>query len=203
MPNHITNKLHFEGEEQDILEVRNYIKGEEEGQYIDFMKIATPPNYIFMGSVDHTLQEIFQSDKTSMSFMAETDTWSSWCPRYWGTKWNAYGLDDFDDKNTENTLYFKTAWSGVPRLIALLGNRFPKVTFFYEFADEDFGHNCGFMKITGGNDHGWRNYEYKKLDGGSKEAFDLASQLLEVESEYGKYYWDDDNQSIKYEEYDY
>ncbi|MGX7252739.1 hypothetical protein [Enterococcus raffinosus] len=73
MPNHITNKLHFEGEVQDILEVRNYIKGDRDGQYIDFMKIATPPNYIFMGSVDHTLQEIFQSDKTSMSFMAETD----------------------------------------------------------------------------------------------------------------------------------
>lgn len=192
MPNHITNKLRLEGTPEDIQKVWDYIKGEEDGQYIDFRKIATPPNYIFLGYLDQSMAEIFKSNKRESGFMAETDSWSSWCVRYWGTKWNAYGLGN--SRNTEDTIYFQTAWSGVPRIVALLSEKFPNVDFFYSYADEDFASNTGYLNIFSSN----RINEYVVLDNQSKEAFDLASELIGAESEYGKYIWNQEMQKIEY-----
>lgn len=196
MPNHITNKLRLEGSPENIKKVWDYIKGEEEGQYIDFRKIATPPNYIFMGGLDLDMAEIFKSNKKESGFMTETDSWASWCVRYWGTKWNAYGLDK--SRNTENTIYFQTAWSGIPRIVALLSEQFPNVDFFYSYADEDFASNTGFLNIFSRD----RLNEYVVLDDKSKEAFDLAAELIGAESKYGKYIWDEEKQTIYYIDYE-
>lgn len=57
----------------------------------------------------------------------------------WGTKWNAY--ESYIDG--DGAIYFQTAWSGVPDLIAQLAAKFPSLTIEYDFADEDVGCNVG------------------------------------------------------------
>lgn len=194
MPNHITNKLRLEGTPEDIQKVWDYIRGEDKGQYIDFRKIATPPNYIFMGNLNYNMREIFKVNPGDASFMAESDSWSSWCVRYWGTKWNAYDMEELAERNTEDTIYFRTAWSGVPRIVALLSEKFLNVDLFYSYADEDFASNTGYLNIFSSN----RINEYVVLDNQSKEAFDLASDLIGAESKYGKYIWNQETQKIEY-----
>lgn len=198
MPNHITNKLRLAGSSEDILKVWDHIKGEEEGQYIDFRKIATPPNYIFMGDLDQSMTDIFKANKNDKGFMAESDSWSSWCVRYWGTKWNAYGNKELEERNTSDAIYFQTAWSGVPRIVALLAQRFPDTDFFYSYADEDFASNTGYLNITSVN----RNSDYGVLKSQSRQAFDLAAELIGAESKYGKYIWNEEKQTIDYIDYE-
>lgn len=65
--------------------------------------------------------------------------WYEWATATWGTKWNA-GNQDFD---SPNILWFDTAWSGVPKLIGKLSERFPDVEFLYAYADESWGSNTG------------------------------------------------------------
>lgn len=70
--------------------------------------------------------------------------WYDWSKANWGTKWNAYNtnivpsLDGFTA-----TIYFQTAWNGVPDIIATLTEKYPDLTFDYAYADEDMGSNCG------------------------------------------------------------
>ncbi len=74
-------------------------------------------------------------------------TWYDWCNDYWGTKWNAY-KSDLED--TEDTIYFLTAWAGVPKLIEMLSYKFPEAEFEYQYADEDFGCNVGSFLFKNG-----------------------------------------------------
>lgn len=71
--------------------------------------------------------------------------WYSWSIANWGTKWNAYEISKEDDK----TLYFQTAWNGVPQLISQLAIKFPEVSIKYDFADEDAGYNVGSFIMRG------------------------------------------------------
>lgn len=65
--------------------------------------------------------------------------WYNWRLANWGTKWNAYESYIAED----GAIYFQTAWSGVPDLIAQLSAKFPSLTIEYDFADEDAGCNVG------------------------------------------------------------
>lgn len=193
MPNHIKNILELKGEQSEIDKVFDYIKGEKEDQFIDFEKIATPPNYIYMGATNRIINDIFDTGEKQSIFNRKSDTWSTWCVRYWGTKWNAYEIE-----KEGNTLIFETAWNGVPRLILLLGNKFKKVDFFYKYADEDWGRNLGYLNITDDGSLFMRNIEYKEIDSGTKEAFEFASEVRGATSDYGKYTWDEENKKIEY-----
>lgn len=75
----------------------------------------------------------------------QTD-WYNWAYANWGTKWNACEVY-WDDHSVE----FETAWSGVPKLLWILADKF-KIGFNYRYADEDIGCNCG-------------EYDYTILDG--------------------------------------
>lgn len=71
--------------------------------------------------------------------------WYSWRIANWGTKWNAYEIV----KDGDNTIFFQTAWNGVPKLIRKLASMFPDVTIKYDFADEDAGYNVGSFIMKG------------------------------------------------------
>lgn len=77
-------------------------------------------------------------------------TWYDWACENWGTKWNAYSQND--ERNTEDTIYFQTAWSSPVQLIAELSTKFPSVTFQLDYADEDSGSNTGRITIKNGVD---------------------------------------------------
>lgn len=71
--------------------------------------------------------------------------WYGWRLANWETKWNAYDIR----KESEDILYFNTAWSGVPNLISILAAKFPEVTIKYDFADENTGYNVGSYIMKG------------------------------------------------------
>lgn len=75
-------------------------------------------------------------------------TWYDWSREHWGTKWNAYGQPD--KRNTENTIFFQTAWAAPLNLMKRLSGLFPKVTFEFMFADEDSGSNIGELELKDG-----------------------------------------------------
>ncbi len=94
-------------------------------------------------------------------------TWYRWSVENWGTKWNSSECE----KISMSIFDFITAWSGVPNLVELMSKEFPKITFKYEYSDEDTGCNCGIGAYLNGE------IEFRKLENSSKEAYDLAFKL--------------------------
>lgn len=176
MPNHITNKITVLGTKEQIKEVFEYIKIEEEyegNHTIDFNKITPMPKWVYQ-ACGITMED-------EQKFGVE-NTCLGWARKNWGTKWNAY--DQPDMRNTDNTVYFSTAWNGVPKLIQKIAWIFPDVEIIYEYCDEDFGNNLG-------------RYKFKDTEileeyipqSRTKEAYELAAEITQISPEkYGLKY---------------
>ncbi len=198
MPNNITNKLIIKGENKKVQEVLNFIKIEKEDSEvingigtIDFNKITPMPKWVY-GS-NSNVNGISRKDEEKY---AEENTCIKWSRKNWGTKWNAYSQGD--KRNTENTIYFQTAWNGVPSLISKIAWIFTDVVIEYSWADEDFGHNVARFKF---NDT--EVLEEYAPDGGTKEAYELAFEItqstpedhdLVFNSETNTYEWQEDEE---------
>ena len=153
MPNHITNRLTIEGQNGDVKAIMESIKGEK--TRLDFSKVIPMPEGL---------------EETGYIY------WYDWAIANWGTKWNAYGSPD--DRDTDDTIYFETAWSGVPIILKALSEKYPNVKFIYAWADEDTGCNVGTATAENGN------VEINTLENSSKEAYDLAFELNPENKEY-------------------
>jgi hypothetical protein len=94
--------------------------------------------------------------------------WYSWSTVKWGTKWNAYSQIEID----ENEICFDTAWSSPYPVIKKLSRMFPKVEILLQYADEDFGQNCGEVTLKAG-----KEIKENIPEGGSIEAYVLASEV--------------------------
>ena len=99
-------------------------------------------------------------------------TWYEWARANWGTKWNAYDCEpaDFD----RHRLSFLTAWCGVPDILKKISEKFPEVSIGYAWVDEDIGSNVGVIEYKDGVEVEWFIPE-----NGTKEAFELAAEILE------------------------
>lgn len=95
--------------------------------------------------------------------------WYDWNIAHWGTKWNAY--DQNDKRNTEDTIFFQTAWSAPLPVIQRLAQIFSDVEIHVDYADEDSGSNAGRIICRDG-----RAY-VSKLDSQSIEAYELYFEL--------------------------
>jgi hypothetical protein len=120
-------------------------------------------------------------------------SWYGWSCDMWGTKWNAYDIERYDDE----AVSFQTAWSTpVPAMIAL-SEKFPEVEIRVRYADEDVAHNCGEYILKDGEFI--KDYE---PEGGSKEAFEMyfevcgSDDCYEYSEETGTYEY------VEEEEYD-
>jgi len=114
-------------------------------------------------------------------------TWYGWSITNWGTKWDAY-----DQMLDGDTLMFNTAWSGVPKIIEKISEKFPDLTLHYQFADEDIGCNVGDMTFYGG-----RCVDDTSPKNQTKAAYDLAFELRPGANSYyrlvnGEWKYDDD-----------
>lgn len=123
MPNHITNLIHIK-DEKVLNNVINYLEGD--GEVMDFNKIIPMPDYIYQGPLGINEHRLYGKDN-----------WFDWSINKWGTKWNAYNTYTDD----HSILAFDTAWSGVPKLVGILSQKFPDSEFVYKYADEDMGSN--------------------------------------------------------------
>ena len=89
-----------------------------------------------------------------------------------------------DSRDTDDTIYFQTAWSNVSDLIKKLSGFFSS-TFFYEWADEDIGSNAGRAVARGGNlvinrAQGRKAYELAfDLNPGLKDQFEYVGGKYE------------------------
>ena len=101
-------------------------------------------------------------------------TWYEWCSRNWGTKWNAYGFPPLEKDS--DTMEFFTAWNSVPKIITLLSQKYPEQTINYRWADEDIGHNVGEMTLKGGE-----VIDINVPEGGSREAYEMAAEIMNVD----------------------
>lgn len=72
--------------------------------------------------------------------------WRDWQIAHWGTKWNAYNQFRDGDRWA-----FDTAWSTPMPIWEALAKQFPTLTLQVEYADEDIGHNCGTLTLSGGS----------------------------------------------------
>ena len=103
--------------------------------------------------------------------------WYDWSIQNWGTKWNA--LDTIVNDPGEANVYFHTAWSAPLPFLDALSQKYPELTFDYEFADEDIGYNTGKMTIRDGE-----ILEGGFLEDASKEAYETYFALWGGEDEY-------------------
>ena len=72
--------------------------------------------------------------------------WYDWCIENWGTKWNAYGLEENGEQDLVDespTVSFQTAWSAPHPVLMRLAEMYPGVSFKHLWADENIGENCG------------------------------------------------------------
>ncbi|MFA5299264.1 MAG: hypothetical protein WC389_13830 [Lutibacter sp.] len=179
MPNHITNRLKIVGIENKINKVFDFIKIEEQDATkdyrdklifgigtIDFNKITPMPKWVFRGNLGRAEEQKYGAE----------NCWYKWSLDNWGTKWNAY--EQLDERNTDDTIYFNTAWSKVDELIRKLSLIFPDVIIEYAWADEDFGANIGFIELQNG-----QIIKRNEPNNFTKEAYDLAFKITKTTPE--------------------
>jgi hypothetical protein len=203
MPNHVTNRLTIIGTEEQVKQVREAIKGEQEDQFLDFNKIApipkelegtvSPMRIISQEEYDEQERKIREDALTDMErqfglsrrltkeladeYIAKFGhaDWYGWQNENWGTKWNAYSQHELD----ENCIEFDTAWGTPYELIVKLSKLFPEVKFQVEYADEDFGYNVGTYTLLDGD-----SIDENVPDGGSREAIMMAMDIKGDEDYY-------------------
>ena len=180
MPNNITNKIEFYGEQSNINKVLNVISGEYE--CIDFNKLIPMPDHIYHGNLGEKERKLYGKDN-----------WYDWSISHWGTKWNAYS-SSFDEEN--NIIYFDTAWScPLPILDALAKICYEhEVSFAGKWADEDRGYNVGVFESDCDDDEYWFSYDY--IENCSNEAYEIYVELKGGSECMGK---DDDGNWVAYD----
>lgn len=235
MPNHIQNRLKVIGEENEVQNLLNHIKGKKEDGSeieIDFNKIVPMPKgmdvevhsgikmwvEICTGQLDFAQlfspplsspSEMFKNGNygslasrigasTAMDYLTGkrdgnvkdftpeefemfvqclknyreygSTSWYEWAKDNWGTKWNAYELND--ERTTSDTIYFQTAWAPPIELMVKLSSEFPKVEIQLDYADEDSGSNTGKIKLKGGE-----VIDVFQPDNQSNEAYEIYLEL--------------------------
>jgi len=73
-------------------------------------------------------------------------TWYEWCIKNWGTKWDTYDGGSIDD----HSCCFNTAWSTPFPAMVALSKMLPDCEVEVEYADEDYGSNCGRYTLKNG-----------------------------------------------------
>lgn len=103
--------------------------------------------------------------------------WYDWRCENWGSKWNACDTQINDPEKAD--IYFNTAWSAVPQVIAKIAELHPECKIEYEYAEEDTGVNTGYVNFENGeitSDEHYKDF--------SKEAYEMFFSLWGQEDEF-------------------
>jgi Ferredoxin-like domain in Api92-like protein len=196
MPNWVTNILTFEGEQNQIDQLLQKIKGEpfEDGSEnpISFNSIipmpaelegtVSPMKIISQKEYDAQEKRIANGQLTDMenSFRISRGLTKELSDKYK----KEFGADNWYDwhcKNwgtkwnachatiEENKITFDTAWATPYPVIEKISEMFPEITITLKYADEDFGHNCGVLIFEGGE-------VVEEDDGGG---YEFANEVLQ------------------------
>lgn len=89
MPNFITNIVYFDGDPEQIQDLRGTVQDDKYGMSgIDFQKIIPMPSGLWMGGINPDTRAKYGKNN-----------WLDWSIANWGTKWNAFRFDDDDDED--------------------------------------------------------------------------------------------------------
>ena len=148
---------------------------ETEDNYFDFNAIVPEPKELLDRQPD-TIDEKTKELVAKYGF----DNWYDWRRYNWGTKWNQYGEEFYEEGwIADNEVQIVTAWSCPGAVLVALSKMFPNVTISYMFADEDAGYNVGRGKIHDGE------VEAENIKEASEMAFDIYFELHpEMEEDY-------------------
>jgi len=124
MPNHCSNCLIVNGPQEDIDRLIENVQGEK-NHVIDFNKIVPIPKELKETTSPSNCPEL---DKQFIADYGFAD-WYSWCVANWGTKWSSYDCGDWDHGGAHASWYFSTAWAPPVPVIAVLGPKYPTLTF--------------------------------------------------------------------------
>lgn len=171
MPNHVNNIIKVENID-DFNKIREFMKSKtSEFDFNNLIPMPenlwcgsvtyrkegspSPSNWRILSEEDVSeldLGKLFQKDfkpygneevESPERRLFGKDTASDWCPKNWGTKWNAYNIH-FKEESLE--IFFHTAWDGVPKLVALLSQNL-NVPIEYRYYDILWGEDpMGYLK---------------------------------------------------------
>ena len=144
MPNFVSNILTINGTEEQIAQVRNYIKGAN-GESISLQSIFPMPKAL-KGNRQVEIKNLPYPE--GMDPISVPD-WMSWRMKYWGPIQDAETIHD-EAVDAPNRIFFNTPSDTPLPAITILSLTFPEVTFNVIFSDEQTELYCGEYTITGG-----------------------------------------------------
>lgn len=115
------------------------------------------------------------------------DNWYNWAITHWGTKWDVYDVGEWQQEDNKATIIFQSAWSPVSKVILVLSERFPELTFTLKFADE------------GGGFLGYETYAEGVLADQSEVNW-TSDEGIELREELGCYFPDEDDEEEESDE---
>lgn len=135
MANTITNILTINGTEEQVSNVRNFIKGAN-GESISLQSIYPMPEEI--------------DDESEVEFMGLSfEAWHFWRMVNWDTSWEARPVHD-EHVDTPNRIMFDTGSTTPVNAMMHLSNAFPEIPFNVVFSDEYPGQYSGEYTLVGG-----------------------------------------------------
>lgn len=181
------NSLHIDSDSWVSLIESQFSDSQSIKSFLD--KVTNNRNFKFKydDSVDKQVDNFAKGIKNYLKHGYAS--WYGWACKHWETKWNAYQQNDRRD--TENVIFFQTAWAAPLELIKKLSKMFPAVTIDFKFSSEDTGYYGAHIKLKNGGLI-FENTPEK----GSKAAYGLAFELWPGRKENytylnGKYVCDD------------
>jgi hypothetical protein len=113
MPNHCSNRVEFTGQYEDLVMLREFLKGKD--SEFTFVNIIPPP-------------------------ADESDSYN-WCINNWGTKWDAYHqggppLIQGESHDASMVYTFDTAWSPPQPVMIALAEKCPHVRIRHTYVEE-------------------------------------------------------------------
>jgi len=128
MPNHITNKLVVNADQEIIEFIFCTFDEFNSGNYkFSFNKSIQEPDY--KNNIDYD--------------------WLNWRYDNWGTKWDAYDITIIGYDRTQIELIFQTAWTPPQKWLEKISLKYPKLKCKLSWVDEDYP-NSGFIEIKNG-----------------------------------------------------
>ena len=184
MPNYVRNIVRISADAETISKMKETLFEDGNPSSFSFDKIIPRPESLNIESSTRVMNALdyLNGDKTALDKykgeerdkvlkLGETardnlekygfTDWYEWSIHNWGTKWDACE-PDADLSATEYIgIVFDTAWSTPEPVFTKLAKMFPKAEIEIDYADEDFGSNCGTIIYGDGEEVSWEEKDTK------------------------------------------
>ena len=187
MPNWCSNTIVVGGEAADISEFNAWL-GDGKGVLSKILPTPTPLTETMSGfHGDPEKQAELEKQEQSNLEQFGYKNWYDWNIGNWGTKWDVDAeIDDSNNTDEQVIFSFESAWAPPQKAIAILAEKFSKLSFRHSYLEE----GCGFVGYDEYDTGGLTNSEYNE-DSKSDEWKRLA------EEEFGWEPWPDDDAELE------